>query len=128
MFERLGTRLRAMEVSSSWCVSTLRRVASDMAPHLDGRVIGSDILDAYYLQVELIYRELVALETLGELDELGICALEQVGGALAAMKSLLEETEGIEHNRYHAPVLHCRLYYLTIEIHRSNIRKTTKLT
>ena len=44
-------------------MNTLRRIAGDLVPFLDGRRIGIDMLDLFEVQTELIYRELVGLET-----------------------------------------------------------------
>ena len=55
----LGTRL---DQWSDWCARTLHRIVSDLATYVDGRQTELDLLDTYHLQLELVYRELVAAQ------------------------------------------------------------------
>ena len=45
-----------------WCIGTLQRIVSDLAICDDGRMIEVDVADAYQVQLELVYRELVCVE------------------------------------------------------------------
>ena len=102
-------------MARSWCVNTLRRIAGDLVPFLDGRRIGIDMLDVFEVQTELIYRELVGLEILGELDESGIVALGCVMKALALLRDAAEKIDVTERSGYQASAvydgnvgIHCR--------------------
>ena len=46
-----------------WCVRTLQRVCSDLAVCVDGRSVD---LDSHSTQLQLVHRELVAAELLGQ--------------------------------------------------------------
>ena len=45
----------------NWCIGTLQRIVSDLAIYDDLRMIEVDVADAYQVQPELVYRELVTL-------------------------------------------------------------------
>ena len=51
-----------------WCIGTLQRIVSDLAIYDDGRMIEVDVADAYQVQLELVYREVVYVEILGNLQ------------------------------------------------------------
>ena len=48
---------------SSWAISTLRRVAADLGSFEDGR-LPHDALDAFVVNLELVYREMLVQEQL----------------------------------------------------------------
>ena len=54
-------------MDTQWCIITLTRIVSDLANYDGGRCIGVDLLDAYHVQLELVYRELIGMEVLGGL-------------------------------------------------------------
>ena len=93
-------------MARSWCVNTLRRIAGDLVPFLDGRRIGIDMLDVFEVQTELIYRELVGLEILGELDESGIVALGCVMKALALLRDAAEKIDVTDSSGYQASAVY----------------------
>ena len=47
---------------SSWATRTLRRVATDLRSCQDGRRIPLDVVDAFTISLELVYRDLIAGE------------------------------------------------------------------
>jgi len=89
---------------ADWCARTLHRIVSDLSTYVDGRQIGQDLLDTYHLQLELVYRELVAAELL---EEPVSVPLECVRGALALVRDALESDSpypGL--SGYRAPTVH----------------------
>ncbi len=89
---------------TGWCVRTLQRIRSDLGTFVDGRRIGLDLLDAYHMQLELVYRELVAAELLGEQVQI---PLDSVREALALLRTTLDNEDGdLRRTGYQAPVLH----------------------
>lgn len=48
---------------SAWAISTLTRVIRDLDRFQDGRIIPYDVLDAFVVSLELVYRELIAQQT-----------------------------------------------------------------
>ena len=46
---------------SAWAINTLRRVAGDLRSYEDGR-LPHDAADAFILNLELVYREILAQE------------------------------------------------------------------
>ena len=55
---------------SSWAIRTMRRVATDLTTFQDGRRIPLDVVDGFVICLELVYRELIALEHLGGLMQM----------------------------------------------------------
>ena len=53
---------------SSWEIRTLRRVATDLSAFRDGRRISFDVVDAFVICLQLVYRELIALEHFSGFD------------------------------------------------------------
>ena len=51
-------------MTSQWAVSTLRRVVSDLVPFQQGGAIPSDVIESFSISLELVYRELLAKESL----------------------------------------------------------------
>lgn len=63
-----------------------------------------DLLDVCQVQLEYVFRELVALELFGELSPQQDVAINCVREALAIVQSSLEESEITFHNRYQVPM------------------------
>ena len=74
---------------SSWAISTLRRVAADIRDFEDGR-FPHDVLDAFVLCLELVYREILVHEQLHG-RPLNGTACTLVGRALNYLRSIQEE-------------------------------------
>jgi len=55
-------------VLSSLAISTISRVVSDLDTFRDGRIISLDTLDAWYISLELVFRELVVQQTFNASD------------------------------------------------------------
>ena len=47
-------------MTSSWSVTTLRRIVNDLAPFQEGTSIPLDIIDSFSVSLELVCRELLA--------------------------------------------------------------------
>ena len=88
---------------SSWAVRTLRRVASDLTAFQDGRRIPSDVVDAFILSLELVYREVIALEHLNGFDANVDQASEVVRHSLRFLRMLQDEPSQMCES--HAPPL-----------------------
>ena len=89
-------------MASHWCISTLQRIASDLSLYEGGRRIGVDILDAYQVQLEQVYRELICIEVLGGLSDQATVGIDSVREALRQMRNMLESAEH-HHMGYQAP-------------------------
>ena len=90
-------------MANGWCIRTLQRIVGDFATYVDGREIGLDLLDAYHVQLELVYRELVAAELLGE--QVAI-PLDSVREALALVRDALDSDNCDRQTGYQASTLH----------------------
>ena len=55
-------------MDTQWYIITLTRIVSDLANYDGGRCMGVDLLDAYHVQLELVYHELIGMEVLGGLS------------------------------------------------------------
>jgi hypothetical protein len=84
-----------------WCITTLRRIVSDLSS-LFGNRVTVDVLDGYHVQLESVYRELVAVEILGGLSN--NVGMERVREALRIVQCMIDENNEGEHMGYSAPV------------------------
>ena len=85
-----------------WCLQTLRRVVSDLSQFEDwtGRRRESAFLDSCQVQLDLVYRELVAAELLGQLD---LAAVDLVRLALVTVERELDGDN--QQSGYQAPIV-----------------------
>ena len=89
---------------SSWALRTLRRVGSDLITFQDGRRIPLDVVDAFVLSLQLVYRELIALEHLTGFDSDVEHACEVVRQSLRRLRMLQDEPSP-RHDNHSPPVL-----------------------
>ena len=78
-------------VGMQWCIGTQNTIVSDVDNHR-GRSMGIDIMDAYHVQLEVVYCELVALKVLGRITN--PMGMDRVREALGILQSLVEDYEG----------------------------------
>ena len=83
----------------------LNAIVSDLVPYVSGRRVGVEMLDRCQVQLEYVFRELIALELLGELLTQQQAAIDFVRQALAIVQCLLEEGESRMQNRYRAQLV-----------------------
>ena len=77
---------------SDWCIRALQRVISDLARFEDGRSVHLQSLEAQQLQLELAFREAVAVEAIqGGYDVSG--AVDLVSEALSIVRCEMEHRE-----------------------------------
>ena len=93
------------KMATPWFISTLRRIERDLSFYEDGRRIGVDVLDAYQVQLEQVYRELVCVEVLGGLRDQAAMGVDLVREALRQVRNMLEGAERLQMG-YHAPATH----------------------
>ena len=70
---------------SAWAISTLTRLVRDLDVFRDGRSLSADVLDAYEVSLELVYREIIVHQSLGESDENMDEACELVRSTLCSL-------------------------------------------
>ena len=75
-------------MSSSWAVDTLRRFSAELLSYQDGRHIASDVLESFSVSLELVYRELLMLQSLSGLDDDEELACELVRRALTSLEEI----------------------------------------
>ena len=90
-----------------WCVRCIQRVYSDLAVYSDGRNVDLHQLESHNVQLQLVYRELVAAELLGEQVA---PALDFVQQALQIINSALDDHDEDSSSRsgYQAQLLPAR--------------------
>lgn len=88
-----------------WCVRTLRRILGDLAVYNDGRQIEVDAADAYQVQLERVYRELICIEAMGRLNYQALAGIEHVRSALVIVRDVQESQERQMETGYHAPII-----------------------
>ena len=96
---------------SEWIASTLLRVIRDLDVFQDGRTVPIDVLDAYSISVELVYRELIVKEVLGESNQNLKEACDFLGGALSiidSMKDIEHRSVGCNNGQDRHPVIYGR--------------------
>ncbi len=79
------------EIDVDWCTRTLRRIYNHLAVFTDGRDVDLVQMDAHYVQLQLVYREIAAAELLGEPVT---PALESVRQAIQFFEIALENHDG----------------------------------
>ena len=84
---------------SSWAIRTMRRVATDLTTFQDGRRIPLDVVDGFVICLELVYRELIALEHLDGFDANVDQACEVVRRSLRCLRMLQDEPNQAHENR-----------------------------
>lgn len=85
----------------AWCRATLQRVISDLSLYEDGRAVSAG---ATLNQLEIVYRELVALDALGELTSPGTSALELTASAIEEVQCVIQSAQLII-SCYSSPLL-----------------------
>ena len=78
---------------STWALATVRRVVSDLSMYEDGRAVPSDVLDAFIMSLELVYREMIAQDCMEGLNEAGSEACRLIGSALCILQGIVESEE-----------------------------------
>ena len=71
-------------------VTILRRISADLSVFNDGRNIPEDTLDYFIVSLELVYRELIVLETMSQLSPVQLQATANVRECLSTLRSLQE--------------------------------------
>ena len=84
-------------MASQWAVSTLRRVVSDLVPFQQGEAIPQDVAESFSVSLELVYRELLAKESLEGMTVAESEACECVRRSLALLANLAELSRANEH-------------------------------
>ena len=92
-------------MEAHWCLSTLQRIASDLSIYEDGRRIGLDVLDAFQVQLEQVYREVTCTELISGLSDHVLVGVDLVRQALRLLQSMVASGEHLEMG-YRAPVTH----------------------
>ena len=92
-------------MATHWCLSTLQRIDSDLSLYEGGRRIGLDVLDAYQVQLEQVYRELMCIELMNGLNDQVLVGVDLVREALRVLQNMVESREHLEMG-YCAPVTH----------------------
>lgn len=79
-----------MNASTPWCRETLQRLIGDLSSLLNEDALSVNSIEVLEIQLELVYRELVCLEALGDLSVSQVVALELCGHALEEFRSLAD--------------------------------------
>ena len=102
----MGLLRSQLSKMATWCIASLRRILADLSIHVDGRHVSVDALDTAFNQLEIMYRELAALDALGELDSSGIEALQLTGYALGEVDSWLHSSQTLCTVAYSSPLVY----------------------
>ena len=73
-----------------WCRQTLQHVSTDLSAYEDGRHITVGSYDAALNQLEIVYRGLVGLDTVGELNRNGATSLQFMASVIEEVRDILE--------------------------------------
>ena len=73
-----------------WFSQNLKAIGSDLEMYMDGREIPVDIAEGYRWRIEMMLRDLVAMETCGELDSCETEALNYLSQAHFTMIQVVE--------------------------------------
>ncbi len=75
---------------TSWAISSVFRIISDLDVYRDGRSLSSDAIEAWCLSLELVFRELIVQQTFDRSDQDIDEACEIIRRALNTTSSLRE--------------------------------------
>ena len=64
------------------------------------------MLDAYHVQLELVYRDLVAMDVLGGLSSAVFASVDRVQKALIIVRDMLQDGSELMDMGYHTPIIH----------------------
>lgn len=90
-----------MTQSQTWLQSNISRICSDLQQYLDGRQLDVDALETYELRLELIYREVVAIEILHS-RQFGVQS--HLRQALSIVRDMILVAQRREDGYYQAPI------------------------
>ena len=93
-------------MASRWVSNTIQRIIDDLRNYGGGRRLGDDALDVYQLQLDLVYRELIGMEALGDLNGTQILACDLIQQALVIFHHLVEENQDSGHTCFHAALIY----------------------
>ena len=91
-------------MASTWAVDTLRRLSTELLSYQNGRQITADVLDSFFLSLELVYRDLLIQQTYG-LDHSGEQACDFVRQALLSVQEMQQDSQLTE-SVHHTPSVH----------------------
>ncbi len=86
----LNFNLNSIIVMTSWAISSVFRIISDLDVYRDERSLSSDAIDAWCLSLELVFRELIVQQTFDRSDQDIDEACEIIRHALNTTSSLRE--------------------------------------
>ncbi len=61
-------RVHSANSMSSWALSLLTRISTELLNYRDGRHLSPDVLDSYQLSLELVYREILMAQAINDLS------------------------------------------------------------
>ena len=93
-------------MASRWVSNTIQRIIDDLANYGGGRQLEDDTIDVYQLQLDLVYRELIGMEALGDLNGTQTLAFDLIRQALVIFHHLVEENHDSGHTCFHAPLIY----------------------
>ena len=101
-FPSLTGRIRLAGSTMEWCIRTLQRIVSSLMALTVERELDVDLLDSHQVQLELVYRQLVA-EVLGEISNSAV--VDFVREAMRLLMEVSERTITIQ-RQYQPPLVY----------------------
>ena len=95
--------MSASTPSQSWILDSMNRICSDLQEFTDGRQLEVETLETYELRLEVIYRDLVAIELL---DGTTVSALPHIRQALTIIQDMILTSQQRNDSRYQSSVVH----------------------
>ena len=81
---------------AAWINRTIKEIINDLSIFRDGRLMDIDIADGYKWRIEMLSREIVALEVNGELDEHECKAVEIILKAFSVIDRLVDKLQNMQ--------------------------------
>ena len=88
-----------------WMSNTLSRISTDLVTYQDGRQLGIEQLETYEWSIELVYRELIAMEALNNAHPDPGTLITIVQAALNTVRDLITSCQRRDATGYRAPLL-----------------------
>ena len=79
-----------------WISRNLKEIINDLSIFRDGRLMDVDIADGYKWRIEMLSREILALEVNGELDECEHKAIDFILKAFAVIDKVVDKLQNLE--------------------------------
>ena len=81
---------------TAWITRSLKEIISDLSIFVDGRLMDIDVAEGYKWRMEMLSREILALEMNEELDESECKAVDSILKALSVINDVVDNLQNTD--------------------------------